>query len=353
MRTLKRILAIVVIALCVVGILAAAAGIVGVWRANGPITEALVKTVSGLEAVVGGIGDGLERLTARLDTASAAVALVEDTVTVAGDTLAQSTPVLELLNRIFGDQLLPSVSAGLETARSLGESALAFNSALEAVNSVPLVSVPTLPPELTSLAQDLVDLENHGQAGRARDQGHEGGGGGERRHAGDRAHHQDAVASRWDLCQGNDGFGATGHYGSWVGAGARAASTNHRSRQYRRDVGPGLADPGSGQLAGARPRALAHACAGDTHARRIQRAAGSRGLSPLAVGSRQAARLAPPGWQPSEPQSAQYMGSSRCGSSPFRLRAMRREALLEQPAHHQHEPEHSHWNAETSADHRD
>lgn len=165
MRTLKRILAIVVIALCVVGILAAAAGIVGVWRANGPITEALVKTVSGLEAVVGGIGDGLERLTARLDTASAAVALVEDTVTVAGDTLAQSTPVLELLNRIFGDQLLPSVSAGLETARSLGESALAFNSALEAVNSVPLVSVPTLPPELTSLAQDLVELENQVKQG--------------------------------------------------------------------------------------------------------------------------------------------------------------------------------------------
>ena len=160
MRTLKRVLAIVVIALCVVGILAAAAGIVGVWRANGPITEALVKTVSGLEAVVGGIGDGLERLTTRLEAASDAVALIEDTVTVAGDTLAQSTPVLELLSRVFGDQLLPSVSAGLETARSLGESALAFNSALEAVNSVPLVSVPTLPPELTSLAQDLVDLEN-------------------------------------------------------------------------------------------------------------------------------------------------------------------------------------------------
>ena len=72
--------------------------------------------------------------------------MIEDTVTVAGDTLAQSTPVLELLSWVFGDQLLPSVSAGLETARSLGESALAFNSALEAVNSLPVVSVPTLPP---------------------------------------------------------------------------------------------------------------------------------------------------------------------------------------------------------------
>ena len=83
------------------------------------------------------------------------------------------------------------------------------------------------------------------------------------------------------------------------------------------------------------------------------RAAGSRGLSPLAVGSRQAARLAPPGWQPPELQSAWYMGSCRFGSSPFRPWLMKREALLEQPADHQHESEHGHWNAETSADHRD
>lgn len=165
MRTLKRILAIVAIGLCVLGILAAAAAIVGVWRANGPVTQALVKTVSGLETVAGGIGDGLDRLTERLDAASGAVALIEDTVTVAGDTLAQSTPVLELLTRIFGDQLLPSVSAGLETARSLGETALAVNSALETVNSLPVTSVPTLPPELTSLAQDLADLENQVKQG--------------------------------------------------------------------------------------------------------------------------------------------------------------------------------------------
>ncbi len=165
MRTFKRILAILAIGLCVLGILAAAAGIVGVWRANGPVTQTLVKTVSGLETVVGGIGDGLERLTGRLDAASSAVALIEDTVTVAGDSLAQSTPVLELLTRIFGDQLLPSVSAGLETARSLGETALAVNSALEAVNSSPLISVATLPPELTSLAQDLVDLESQVKQG--------------------------------------------------------------------------------------------------------------------------------------------------------------------------------------------
>ena len=165
MRAFKRILAFVAIGLCVLGILAAAAGIVGVWRANGPVTQTLVKTVSGLETVVGGIGDGLDRLTELLDAASSAVALIEDTVTVAGDTLAQSTPVLELLTRIFGDQLLPSVSAGLETARSLGETALAVNSALETVNSLPGISVPTLPPELTSLAQDLVDLESQVKQG--------------------------------------------------------------------------------------------------------------------------------------------------------------------------------------------
>ena len=165
MATFKRILAILVIGLCVLGILIAGAAIFGVWRMNPPVTQALVKTVSGLEVVVGGIGDGLERLTGGVETASAAVALIEDTVTVAGDTLAQSTPVLELLSRIFGDQLLPTVSSGLETARSLGESALAVNSALETINLLPTVSVPTLPPELTSLAQDLIDLETQVQEG--------------------------------------------------------------------------------------------------------------------------------------------------------------------------------------------
>jgi len=165
MATLKRILAILVIGLCILGILVAGAAILGVWRMNSPVTEALVKTVSGLEVVVGGIGDGLERLTGGVETASAAVALIEDTVTVAGDTLAQSTPVLELLSRIFGDQLLPTVSSGLETASSLGESALAVNSALETINLLPTVSVPTLPPELTSLAQDLIDLETQVQEG--------------------------------------------------------------------------------------------------------------------------------------------------------------------------------------------
>jgi hypothetical protein len=165
MRTFKQILAIIVIVLCVLGILGAAAGIVGVWQANGPVTEALVKTASGLRTVVGGIGEGLDRLSEHLGTASSAIALVEDTVTVAGETLAGSTPVLELLTRIFGEQLLPSVSAGLETARSLGEAALAVNSALETVNTLPLTSVPTLPTELTELAQDLVDLESQVKQG--------------------------------------------------------------------------------------------------------------------------------------------------------------------------------------------
>jgi hypothetical protein len=165
MRTLKRILAVVVIALCVIGILVGAAGIVGVWQANDQVTQALVNTVSGLESVVSGIGEGLERLTDGLNSASASVALVEDTVTVAGETLAQSAPVLELLTRIFGDQLLPSVNAGLETARGLGESALAVNSALLTINTLPGISVPALSPELSSLAQDLVDLESQVEEG--------------------------------------------------------------------------------------------------------------------------------------------------------------------------------------------
>ncbi len=160
MRRFKRILAVLAVVLCVVGILLAAAAVIGVWRANGPLTDTLVKTVSGLEKVVEGIGAGVERLTTGLNAAEDAVLYVEDTVTVAGETLAKTSPVLDLLSKVISEQLVPSVASARETARSIGESTLAVNSALDAMNTLPFVSVPTLPPELMSLAQTMTDLES-------------------------------------------------------------------------------------------------------------------------------------------------------------------------------------------------
>jgi hypothetical protein len=59
METLKRILAGAVIALCIIGILVAAFGVVAIWRVNTPLTENLTQLLTSIDGFLEVIETGL------------------------------------------------------------------------------------------------------------------------------------------------------------------------------------------------------------------------------------------------------------------------------------------------------
>ena len=159
MEIVKRILAIVVIVISAVFIIACLAGVVFSWSFNTPLTETITKGITGVERVLSAADTGLERVNTNLGDAQTAVDKIESNVETAGDTLSETSIVYEVLERTVGDELFPKITAARETAAAMGNSLVAFNETLEAVNDIPFVEVPTLTEQLESAAEELASAQ--------------------------------------------------------------------------------------------------------------------------------------------------------------------------------------------------
>ena len=167
MDVVKKILAILVIVICVVFIIASLAGVYYSWSLNTPMTKAITGTLTGVERVLEVADTSLERVNTRLGEAQANVDTIEENVETAGDTLSESSIVYEVLDRTVGDELFPKIVAAQETVAALAGSVVAFNDTLVAMNEVPFVEVPTITEELETASENLTAIQNDVEETRA------------------------------------------------------------------------------------------------------------------------------------------------------------------------------------------
>ena len=160
METLKRILAGLVIFLCVLGILVAALGIVAVWRINTPATESLTKLLTSVDAILQIVETGLVSFNAGLSNIVDLVQSTETTIVETGTTVKETNLLLVLIDATIGDELIPLLEKASATLNSVVESVVAVNDALEAFNSVPFISVPTLTADLEAAEPRIVEIQN-------------------------------------------------------------------------------------------------------------------------------------------------------------------------------------------------
>jgi chromosome segregation ATPase len=159
MRTLKRVLAIMVIVISVVVLVLSLAGIAGTWIVRGQLATGLEGIVTAAETRAEAVQQGLDRLGGTLTQAAGELAAVEQEVQGLGADLEQNQPLLTAISDRLGLQLSPLVDKAREIVMTIRETVAAVNGIVEGINALPFVTRPVPEPEaLNKLSQDVDTL---------------------------------------------------------------------------------------------------------------------------------------------------------------------------------------------------
>lgn len=159
MRTLKRVLAIVVMIISVLMLVLSLAGIAGTWIARGQLATSMESIVAAAGGRAEAVQQGLDRLGDTLAQAAGEVDAVEQEAQRFGADLEQNKPLLTAVSDKLGLELSPLVDKAGEIVATIRETVAAVNSIVEGVNALPFVTSPVPEPEaLNKLSQDLDTL---------------------------------------------------------------------------------------------------------------------------------------------------------------------------------------------------
>ena len=160
METFKRILAGAVIALCILGIIVAALGIVAVWRINTPVMESVTKLLTSVDAILQIVETELVSFNALLGDGIDLVQSVEKTIVETGETVRETNLSLVVIDATLGDELFPLLDSAYATLDTVVGSVLVVNDTLEAINAIPFISIPTLTADLEAAEVRIVEVQN-------------------------------------------------------------------------------------------------------------------------------------------------------------------------------------------------
>ena len=146
MKILKQSLAIGAIVLCVVGLLVSMAGMAGIWVTNDALDS---ETVQGMfdkiELSLTALDIAFERVIIALEQSRAAILIIDQAASQAGDKIESSSPIVNVVSATIGDELYPMIITIRDTISGIRSTVIAVNTSIEAANAIPLVSIPSLP----------------------------------------------------------------------------------------------------------------------------------------------------------------------------------------------------------------
>jgi len=167
-QNLKRILAVIVMVISILMLVLSLTGIVGTWIVRAELTTDLVGIATAAEARATTVKRGLDRLDTMLTRARDRVAAVEQDVHAFGSDLEQNRPLLSAISDKLGLELGPLFDSAREIMTTIREAVAAVDSAIEAINAIPFVSVPVPGMEkMEKLSQDVESLRTQVQDLRA------------------------------------------------------------------------------------------------------------------------------------------------------------------------------------------
>jgi len=166
MKTFKRILAAIVMAISVLVLVLSLAGIVGVWIVRSELSDGLVGVLTAVEAKVSTAQQGLDQLGATLTQASDQIATIEQQVQGLGSDVEQNQPLLTAISDRLDLDLAPLADRAQQLMTTIREASASVNSIIDAVNTLPFVSEPVaglglldqLVQEMESFQADVQNL---------------------------------------------------------------------------------------------------------------------------------------------------------------------------------------------------
>ena len=151
----KRIFAVVIIILSIVGIVLCVGGIIGTWIAEDRLTRITVNLLSSAEEMLQTVGNGLDRVNTDLQDARDGISDIERLAKGLSDKAKNTNLILVAVEQALDGREFPKLQRAQTTVQGLVESIVTFNKTLEAVNSIPGVQVPTLTKSLNA-TQDRI-----------------------------------------------------------------------------------------------------------------------------------------------------------------------------------------------------
>ena len=150
---LRRILAGIVILIATIGFLANAAALIGTWVIRQPARH----SVTALSKFVND----------QLGTIDQALARVNDAANKLGDRLDEGSPMLTALTSTVRDDLAPGIADMRAQATALHDRVVAVNAALETLDSLGFITVPTFSDELSAVSERVDAVQSDIQELRA------------------------------------------------------------------------------------------------------------------------------------------------------------------------------------------
>jgi chromosome segregation ATPase len=159
-RSLKRTFAAILILVATAAFLADAAGLVGLWVVRKPVRDTVTLLSTLVNEKFGKVDAALARVRARADQARQALARVKIGANRVGGRLEESSPLLTALTEAARDDLAPKVAELRVQAAALHDAAVSVNGALETLNDLGLITVPTFSEELKAVPKRIDAIQN-------------------------------------------------------------------------------------------------------------------------------------------------------------------------------------------------
>jgi len=160
MSTFKKILAYVLIAISILGILVCTFGVIGSWIINTRLTNSVLNLLSGAQVALSRVENSLTSASTQLNTANSAIATVRESATQLGDRFESNSPVLNKISTLLKDEVGPTVQKVRDVFAEIEDRVQTVNSAIEVVNNLPGVQIPTLNLEFQTIKDKVSALQD-------------------------------------------------------------------------------------------------------------------------------------------------------------------------------------------------
>jgi methyl-accepting chemotaxis protein len=136
----KILVGVLLIVAAIVGLLFSIAGLVGIWQVQDRIEEGLSETLTLLSDSLGATFQGLVVTQDSLQQSIASVNTLAQTVTAIGVTINTTSPLLDSVATLIGEELPATVESTRQSLISAQQGAAVMDGVLGVITAIPLIS---------------------------------------------------------------------------------------------------------------------------------------------------------------------------------------------------------------------
>lgn len=156
MKTFYRVIVIIAMVIAALIVILSTVGIIGSWGINERVTTGLLRITNGAQMLANNIYSGLDRALQAVNTGQDIIVEINGRLGNASELITEGEPVIALIEKLLGEDLLQRIYSARETIRTLTDAVASLNQFLESLNDIPFVKVPTLTEEL-KMVEDRVN----------------------------------------------------------------------------------------------------------------------------------------------------------------------------------------------------